>query len=268
MQHSQNEKGKPSHMVITVYGDESGTHDASPFMLLSGFVASEGQWHAFDTGWRDALKQIGLSHFHATDHWGTSVGEQFAPEIVKLTGDHILLGYVIRVNKDDYKKHYIAGVRPRKPQLDTMYGVAFRFLVAFLITRLPTLLGCSDLAFNIVLESGAAGSKDAERIRAAMKKQLPAETAMLGSVTFGDKKTFPGLQASDALAFGAYQIEPTAPQLSDLPEGATISQVSQSSQAKPPIFRCALDADTLRSLKDDILALVDIRKRYVESLKD
>jgi hypothetical protein len=129
------------------------------------------------------------------------------------------------------------------------------------------LLGRSDLTFNIILESGAAGSKDAERIRAALKEQLPAETAMLGSVTFGDKKTFPGLQASDALAFGAYQIEPTGPQLSDVPEGATISQMEQSSQVKPPIFRCALDAETLRLLKDDILALVDIRKRYAESLK-
>jgi transcriptional regulator with XRE-family HTH domain len=264
---SKNYGGKPTPMVITVYGDESGTHDASPFMLLSGFVASEEQWQAFDARWGDALKQVGLSHFHATDHWGTNVGEQFGPEIVKLTGDHIKLGYVIRINKDDYKNHYIAGIRPRKPQLDTMYGVAFRFLVAFLITRLPVLLGRSDLTFNIILESGAAGSKDAERIRAALKEQLPAETAMLGSVTFGDKKTFPGLQASDALAFGAYQIEPTGPQLSDVPEGATISQMEQSSQVKPPIFRCALDAETLRLLKDDILALVDIRKRYAESLK-
>jgi hypothetical protein len=258
----------PPRVVITVYGDESGTHDASPFMLLSGFVAAEGQWHAFDDGWRDALKRVGLSHFHATDYWGTNIGEQFAPEIAKLTAEHLVLGYVIRLNKDDYRNHYIGGVRPKKPQLDTMYGVAFRFLVAFLITRLPVLLGRSDLTFNIILEAGAPGSKDVERIKAALKKQLPVETEMLGNVIFGDKKKFPGLQASDALAFGAYQVEPKGPKLSDIPEIATISQVSQSSQAKPPIFRCELDAETLRSLKSDILALVDIRKRYAERLKE
>ena len=254
-------------MVITVYGDESGTHDASPFMLLSGFVAAEGQWHAFDVDWREALKEVGLSHFHATDQCGTNVGEKFGHKILYLTEKHLMLGYVIRINKDDYKKYYIGCLRPRKPQLDTIYGIAFRFLVSFLITRLPDLLGRSDITFNIILESGAAGSNDAERIRATLKKQLPVETAMLGSVTFEDKKAFPGLQASDALAFGAYQMEPKEPALSNLPDGVTISQIAQTSPAKPPIFRCALDAETLRSLKDDILALVDIRKRYAESLK-
>jgi hypothetical protein len=254
-------------LVLTVYGDESGTHDASPFMLLSGFVAEEVEWSAFDAGWRDALKRVGISHFHATDYWGTNIGDEFALTIVRLTGDHLILGYVIRIDKPDYNNHYIAGVRPKKFQLDTTYGVAFRFLISFLITRLPQLLGHSDLMFNIILESGAAGSKDAERIRATLKKQLPADTAMLGSVTFGDKKIFPGLQASDALAFGAYKTEPNGPQLSDLPEGTRLSQATQSSPAKPPIFRCALDGETLRSLKSDILALVDIRKRYAESLK-
>jgi hypothetical protein len=236
-------------------------------MLLSGFVATEGQWDAFDVGWREALKEVGLSHFHATDQWGTNAGEKFGQKIVELTAEHLILGYVVTIDKNDYKQYYIAGLRPRKPQLDTMYGIAFRFLVSFLITRLPELLGRTDITFNIILESGADGSEDAKRIRAALRKQLPVETAMLGSVTFGDKKAFPGLQASDALAFGAYQMEPTGPKLSDLPDGATISQVTQTSPAKPPIFRCALDAETLRSLKDDILALVDIRKRYAESLK-
>lgn len=116
------------------------------------------------------MKEVGLSHFHATDQWGTSVGNKFAPKVRQLTVEHLMLGYVVRVNKDDYKNHYIADLRPRKPQLDTMYGVAFRFLIAFLVTRLPDLLGRSDITFNIILESGAPGSKDAERIMAALKK--------------------------------------------------------------------------------------------------
>src|SRR6266478_4834153 len=55
----------------------------------------------------------------------------------------------------------------------------------FLITRLPTLLGCSDLTFNINLESGAAGSKDAERIRAAMKKILERRSAQTAARATG-----------------------------------------------------------------------------------
>jgi hypothetical protein len=289
-------------VIITVYGDESGTHKGSPFMLLAGYVSTLGKWNAFDAAWRRALTQIdnNLSHFHATDHWGTDIGERFAPHIVKLAKRYLLLGYVIRLNKADYEKYYIAEVRPRKPQLDTMYGVSFRFLVSFLITRLPTLLGRYDITFNIILEAGAQGSKDAERIRAELRKQLPTETAMVGGVTFEDKKKLPGLQVSDALAFGAFQIEPGNPQqvvriqqkgplgspsfcgllrkrevpnvtfepLVDIPEDYNISQANRAVLVRPPIFRCELDGATLGALKTDILALVEIRKRYAESLKN
>ena len=255
-------------MNITFYGDESGTHKGSPFMLLGGHASTFGKWNAFDIAWQRALKRVGLSHFHATDHWGTDIGERFGPEIVKLTKKHLLFGCVIRLNKDDYERHYIAGLRPRKPQLDTMYGVSFRYLVSFLLTRLPTLLDRSDVTFNIVLEAGAHGSKDADRITTELRKQLPTETVMFGGVTFKDKKRFPGLQVADALAFGAFHVEPTSPQLVDGPEDQTILQARRAVLVKPPIFRCELDERTLRALKADILALVEMRKLYAESLKN
>jgi hypothetical protein len=90
---------------------------------------------------------------------------------------------------------------------------------------------------------------------------------MLGGVTFEDKKKLPGLQAADALAFGAYQIEPTNPQLVDNPDHHSLAQAGRAVLVRPPIFRCELDAKTLRDLKADILALVEIRKRYSESQK-
>jgi hypothetical protein len=113
----------------------------------------------------------------------------------------------------------------------------------------------------------ADGSKDACRILKDLKKQLPTETAMLGDVRFRDKKKFPGLQAADALAFGAFQIEPTNPILVDGPEHQTIAQANRSVLVKPPIFRYELDATMLGALKTEILALVEMRKRYAKSLK-
>jgi hypothetical protein len=148
-----------------------------------------------------------------------------------------------------------------------MYGVSFRFLVSFLLTRVPALLDRSDMTFDLVLEAGAVGSKDAGRIVKELKKQLPTETALLGSVHFGDKKKSPGLQAADALAFGAFQIEPKYPLLIDGPEDQSIAQANRSVLVRPPIFRCELDATTLGALKTDILALVEMRKRYTQSLK-
>ncbi len=66
--------------------------DASPFMLLSGFVAAEGQWHAFEVGWREVWKEVGLSQFHATDRWGrmSNVGEKFGPKDLELTSELLM----------------------------------------------------------------------------------------------------------------------------------------------------------------------------------
>jgi Protein of unknown function (DUF3800) len=252
---------------VTFYGDESGTHKDAPFMLLAGHAATLGKWNAFGVEWNRALKPLGLAHFHATDHWGTNIGERFGPKIAKLTKKHLLFGCVIRLNKDDYERYYIGGTRPNKPQLDTMYGVSFRFLVTFLLTRLPALLGRSDVTFDIVLEAGARGSKDVYRITSDLKKQLPKETTMFGGVTLQEKRRFPGLQAADALAFGAYHVEPTNPHLIDGPEDQTIMQANRAVLVKPPIFRCELDERTFSALKTDILAMVEMRKRYAESLK-
>src|SRR5260221_10147590 len=56
-------------VIVTAYGDESGTHDGpdgSPIMMLAGYVATLGQWNRFDVGWRRAIARAGLpGYFHA-----------------------------------------------------------------------------------------------------------------------------------------------------------------------------------------------------------
>src|SRR5215831_2982391 len=61
-------------VIITAYGDESGTHVGSPMQILSGYVATLGQ------AWRRAITRAGLpGYFHATEHWDTEAGAKFAP---------------------------------------------------------------------------------------------------------------------------------------------------------------------------------------------
>jgi hypothetical protein len=88
----------------------------------------------------------------------------------------------------------------------------------------------------------------------------------LGEVCFGDKKTYPGLQAADALSFGAYKLMPTNPEVVDIPQDGTLAQSHRNALSKPPIFHCRLDAAMLGALKSDILALVEIRQRYAAEI--
>lgn len=53
--------------MFTAYFDESGTHDNSAALVVSGYVASAQQWLDFDKAWKDALSDEGLTHFHMKD---------------------------------------------------------------------------------------------------------------------------------------------------------------------------------------------------------
>ena len=74
-----------------------------------------------------------------------------------------------------------------------------------------------------------------------MKKQVPETCTTLGEVEFGDKKKHLGLQAADALAFGAYKLMATNPQMIDMREGDTLAQANQHVAVKPPIYHSRLN---------------------------
>jgi hypothetical protein len=112
-----------------------------------------------------------------------------------------------------------------------------------------------DLTVNIVLEEGAKGSNDSLRIVEQLRKQPETRDAakILGSVSFGQKTKFPGLQISDSLSFGSLKIAPTNPGMTDLQQDAPLSDWEKAVQWKPPIYHCRLDETLLGAFKNDIL---------------
>jgi hypothetical protein len=258
-------------VIVTAYGDESGTHAGSPIQMLAGYVATLGEWNKFDPKWRRAITRAGLpGYFHGTEHWNTEAGRKFAPLAAKLNRKYLRFGYVVELDKESYERHYVAGNRPRKPQLDTRYGVCFRFLLTFLLTRLPILLEREDLTLNIVLEEGAAGSEDSIRIVQQLRKQPETQDLMrmLGGVSFQPKARFPGLQVSDSLAFGSLKIAPAGLPLIDIPQDAPLSESQKTLGYKPAVYHCRLDEVLLGALKSDISALVEIRRRMADGIKN
>jgi hypothetical protein len=175
-------------VIIKVFADESGTDNASEAMMLAGYVGTLGKWNLLDELWCKRLKREGLPYFHAVEHSRKRRYRSLCWDLLKMCGKHLLFGFNIRLDKKSYEDFYIANFRPQKTQLDTMYGVCYRYMVSLLVQDLPALMRRSDLRIDIVLEGGAAGSKDALRIHHQIKKTFPELAAMLGSVSFGDKK--------------------------------------------------------------------------------
>ena len=247
----------------------SGTpHGGSDFMILAGYVARLGRWNSFDLAWKRLLKRNGLEYLHAVEHVRQRRHRQCYLSSQNLVSKYLQCGFVIRIDKKAYESRYIAGHRPNKPPLDTVYGVCFRTLMSFLIVDVPKLLDRDDIKVNIILESGDVGSADAVRIVTQVKRDLPHDTKMLGDVAFGQKTNYPGLQAADCLAYGAAQMEKDDdPGYRSFP-GIEISLTEAKKLApavRPPILQTHLNAEVLASYKADILALVDFRRRLIQA---
>jgi uncharacterized protein DUF3800 len=247
-------------VIVNAYADESGTHSPD-YQMLAGYVAKLGRWNAFDVRWRRRLAKEGLKYFHLVEHTRKRDLQPMCWDLLKMCGKYLECGFVIRLDKKSYDEFYIAGLRPRQQQLDTIYGVCYRYMIGFLVRELPQLLGRDDLQINIMLELGAPGSRDAERIHAQIKQDVPNESKIIGELSFGEKKKFPGLQAADSLAHPAFREEKKLVELLAFPTG-TIKHARRAtkSSAIPPIFRVHLEDNTLGALKKDILVRIELEE--------
>ena len=109
------------HLISKI--DESGTHGASPHMIMAGYTARPNQWNRFDNRWQKALRKAGLEYFHAKEHWR----HPFAAKVVKLSDSNLLFGFVAKISERDYKQFYRSGDGwGGKAQPDSIYGLAFR----------------------------------------------------------------------------------------------------------------------------------------------
>ena len=80
MLHPPDQWGKGVTAVLFAYMDPSGTHAGSPVISISGFVADESTWIAFDEAWKGVLEKPSwpsqLSRFHITAVRGNFRGER------------------------------------------------------------------------------------------------------------------------------------------------------------------------------------------------
>jgi hypothetical protein len=260
-------------VIVTVYIDESGTH-GSGITILGGWVGRLGQWATFDPKWVKLLKRNGLTYFHSKEMRGTK-GEfrgwprakkfEFTQLAASLALKNLEFGFTISVTDDAYRDHYIAGYRPREIPLDSRYGLCFRYCLSLIPGFAKDAFGDRELDINFVLESGAHNSKDALRIFDKVKNQRFADieeqkiAKMLGALSYGDKKKFPGLQIADVNAYSAFQHHTREPV-----ELITLNPETSMQDAKRiekvPIFNLELRETELKMFKQFILGEIEDRK--------
>lgn len=94
-------------MMMEAYFDESGTHDGSPVMCVAGYLfTAENAFH-FDREWGEALKEFGLTHFHAAswkeaDALSRAQRDDLMARLVGIIKRRIELGIAVSISETDF----------------------------------------------------------------------------------------------------------------------------------------------------------------------
>ena len=252
-------------VIVTTYIDEAGTHGDAPHMIMGALVGRLGQWADFDKKWRKMLRRNGIEYFHSKKlkhsngpfkGWGRAQKMTLITTASDIQQKTTLFGVSVKLRQSDYDQHYRSGERPKKLPLDTMYGLGFRYLAAFIMDTAEQSLMRKDLEFDFIIESGHKNAGDALRVFKQMKYDLTRSSEMK-SLIFRDKKSLYGLQGADLFSHTAYLMErddDDEMELTELPTGGTLVDARRLVKHKSPLFRGVLGPELLKEIKANKIA--------------
>lgn len=250
-------------MLLAMQLDEANTHDEAEIMVMAGWLGRLGQWNRFDHKWRKTLRKHKLEYFHAQEMPRHPIGLK----VQKIPDDHLMAGFVVRLDRRDYNEVYRNGPWGGKAQPDSMYGLCFRYCLSAAL-EIGTHEYPNDLRLNFIVESGHPNCGAANEIVQRIKRQkIAGVSEFLGTVTPMDKMDSYGLQAADGLATGAAWTETpdgSKVPLLDISPAGRLMDVYPKSLTKAPIFRCHIDRQQAASYRDDMFEFHRLRQQFGE----
>jgi hypothetical protein len=258
-------------VIVDTYIDESGTHGDSPHLIMGGMVGRLGQWADFDKLWRKMLRQENLEFYRTKTMkdghdgfkgWDGARKARLVDKIGKIKKKTTMFGFSIKLRKEDYDAHYRKGVKLKKYQWDTMYGICFRYCTLFIGDKVKKTFPDKNLTVNFIVEQGAKNFGQAKRIFDELKKEDPFKD-VFGVIIPGTKTQFPGLQGADFVSHTTFLAEQDENiDLTDFPAGANINDARRIMGRKSPDFRCELGPELLADWHQRMLGLEERRLAF------
>jgi hypothetical protein len=260
-------------MIVNLYADESYNDE---IFIMGGYIGRLGQWNGYEKDWTRLLKRFHISYFHSKEmvdrdnefkDWTDETELAFCNAAEKLARKRQLCGFVQRIDRSDYKIHYREYNPVKGYHYDSIYGLAFRYILAFVPEFVHRSLKRDDVIINAILENSNYFG-DGLRVWNDLKKRFPVFARLLGTCIPGDKE-ISGLQTADALATGAYRLEKAGNlYLSDLPQDTvTLGDLRRRKMPRAPAIRCQATPEQLRELKDGFQALKEHRRMHWEKTR-
>lgn len=192
--------------MISVYFDDSGTHDNSVAVAVGGYLASVKAWSSFQPKWKSVLEEYEIPFFHMVDfearqepfeRWDNGKRITLQRKLISLIQEHTQIAISAATIKADYQT------------VKTHYGVS-----DYIYTLYQALGGVRDWAnrddipgpIAYVFSQRTASNGELETLRqriyddATLKRQL-----RIGSWSIADMRELNPLQAADILAFETYK---------------------------------------------------------------
>lgn len=214
---------------LTVYADESGTHDkhgllrGSEVTAVAGYLASKQAWDILSRRWRTALREYEVETFHMSeywrekppyDKWSDAKRKRFLKTLIKIARDNTWFAIGGMVPTKEYDQLVPENVKggADKISLEHPYHFCFTMLFARFLEylkldidrRFPRRPGAEEkVAF--VFDQQEEFQELANRGFNLIKK-VADPNDRLGPLTFAASKDYEPLQAADLLAFYARRI--------------------------------------------------------------
>lgn len=187
--------------------DESGTHEGSPVLCVAGYVIEEGRVEEFNAKWTETLAQNGLSHFHMVDcaHGAGEFSDISKPDRVAVQTK--LIELIRDTSARGVGAMVVASVYDELMPLHLNMGSAYNYCIWHCLegVRLWIEERGSPIEVSYHFERGHASEGEADRIMHLAFSDREARAPFgYTSHAFVDKRSTPGVQAADLLAWQMY----------------------------------------------------------------
>lgn len=191
--------------MMQAYFDESGTHHGSPVVCVAGYLFSEQQALHIDREWAEALRDFGISHFHAVDcahgkkEFSLLTKQRSTDLLVRLIGiikRRAEFGVAVTVSETDFGQLDAPGV----------WGAGGPYVICAAQVLSAVVAWADKFQYrgkiSYFFERGHRHQEITNRVIRQFSASPNLESALrYWSHTFEQKKTIRPLQAADLLAY-------------------------------------------------------------------
>jgi hypothetical protein len=222
MLHPPHQWGKGATVVLLAYMDPSGTHLNSPVISISGFVAEEAKWNAFDQSWRTVLEKpywpSRLSRFHTFDcvhcegeffdgRWRFAERLALYGELtdvirnsgIRPIGSSVVTNCFSKIPPEDLEL-----LRREENRLGTPLDVVFHMVTQQIIRCVREFDSSETVGVMFDQDDRDREGYFSEFAKQYMSWHHHGET--FAAFGFGDGRNFTPLQAADLLAYGTHHL--------------------------------------------------------------